>query len=107
MNENVQKLVENTVKDMLLGNTALTFLFAIPMAYIVKHGLDMGTLLLTLFIAPALCGVGTWIVSRIQHHSSDIFRSKWARRGYVAYVLVSTELLVIYSITQIIKTFIK
>lgn len=40
MNENVQKLVENTVKDILLGNTALTFLFAVPLAYIIRNGLD-------------------------------------------------------------------
>lgn len=107
MEENVQKLVENTVKDILLGNTALTFLFAVPMAYIVKNGLDIGIWLLTLFIAPALCGVGTWIVSRIQHHASDFFHSKLARRCYVSYVLISAELLVIYSITQIIRTLIK
>lgn len=67
----------------------------------------IGIWLLTLFIAPALCGVGTWIVSRIQHHARDFFHSSWARRGYVAYVLVSAELLVIYSITQIIRTLIK
>lgn len=107
MNENVQKLVENTVKDILLGNTALTFLFAVPLAYIVRNGLDIGIWLLTLFIAPALCGVGTWIVSRIQHYARDFFHSSWARRSYVAYVLGSAELLVIYSIIQIIRTLIK
>ncbi|AXZ46916.1 hypothetical protein AM363_08095 [Citrobacter freundii] len=107
MNKNVQALVENTVKDILLGNAALTFLFAVPLAYIVKNGLDIGIWLLTLFIAPALCGVGTWIVSRIEYHAKSFFHSRWARRGYVVYVLVSAELLVIYSITQLTRTLIK
>lgn len=48
MNENAMKLVENTIKDMLLGNTAVTFLFAFPIAYIAKHGL-----ILTLLSPPS------------------------------------------------------
>ncbi len=31
MDEEVQKLVENTLKDILLGNAAITFLFAVPL----------------------------------------------------------------------------
>lgn len=107
MNENVQKLVENTIKDMLLGNTALTFMFALPLAYISKHGLDAGVWVVTAFVAPGLCCVGTWIVSRIDHHAMALFNSRWARRVYVCYVLMSAEFLIIYSITQIIKSILR
>lgn len=107
MNENVQKLVENTVKDILLGNTALTFLFAVPLAYISKHDLDKGAWILTIFLAPALCGIGTWIVSRVQHHSREFFNNRWLKWGYVAYVLIFTEILMVYSIVQIVRTLIK
>ena len=107
MNGSVQKLVENTIKDVVLGNTALTFLFSIPLAYIVKHGLDVGLWLLTIFIAPAIFGVGVWTVSRIKNHASEFIHSKWLRRAYVAYVLISAELLIIYSIVQIVITLIK
>lgn len=31
MNKEVQKLIENTLKDVLLGNAAITFLFAVPL----------------------------------------------------------------------------
>lgn len=107
MKENALKLVENTIKDILLGNTAVTFLFALPIAYISKHGLDVVTWGITLFVAPALCVIGTWMVSRIRSHADAFFSSAWLRRGYVVYVLLSTECLIIYSLSQIIKTAIK
>ena len=107
MNEEVQKLVENTLKDVLLGNTAITFLFAVPLAYIARNGLGMFIWGITLFIAPALCGVGTWIVSRVLNHANAFFNSLWIKRGYVIYVLMSAECLVIYSISQIVKALVK
>ncbi|WP_337029538.1 hypothetical protein [Pantoea sp. USMM079] len=107
VNEEVQKLIENTIKDILLGNTALTFLFAMPLAYISKHGLDVVIWAGTVLIAPALCCVGAWIVSRVYHHATAFFTSKWLKRGYVLYVLISAEFLFIYSLSQIIKTIIK
>lgn len=107
MNEDAQKLVENTIKDILLGNTALTLIFALPLAYISKHGLDAITWTGTVFIAPALCCVGTWIVSRVDHHATAFFNSKWARRAYVFYVLIAAEFLIVYSVSQIIKSLLK
>ena len=102
--EEVQKLVENTIKDILLGNTALTFLFAMPLAYISKHDLDVVIWAGTVLIAAALCCVGAWIVSRVNHHAAAFFTSNWLRRGYVLYVLISAEFLLIYSLGQIIQT---
>jgi len=107
MNEEVQKLVENTLKDVLLGNTVMTFLFAVPLAYIAKNGMGTAIWGITFFIAPALCCVGTWIVSRVLNHANAFFNSRWIRRGYVMYVLISAECLVIYSISQIVKALIK
>lgn len=107
MNESTQKIIENTVKDILLGNAALSFLFTVPIAYIFKHGLGVGVWVITLFIAPALCGVGAWTVSRVEHHAGAFFISKWIRRSYVVYVLLFVELMLIYLIYQIIKTIIK
>lgn len=107
MNEDTQKLIENTIKDVLLGNTAVTFIFALPLSFIAKHGFSVAVWAITLFVAPILYFIGTWIVTRIQFHASAFFISKWARRGFVIYVLISTEFLVIYSIAQVIKTLIK
>ncbi|MCL0881401.1 hypothetical protein LXE97_00310 [Escherichia marmotae] len=39
MKDNLAKLIENTLKDILLANAALTFIFAIPMAIISRHGM--------------------------------------------------------------------
>lgn len=107
MKENLEKLLENTLKDILLGNAVLTFIFAMPIAIISKHGLGMTTWLMTAFIAPALCAVGAWLVSRMGHHAEVYFQKEWARRIYVIYVLCSAEFLLVYSITQIIKNLIK
>ncbi|MEH5014624.1 hypothetical protein [Phytobacter diazotrophicus] len=107
MNEEAQKLVENTLKDVLLGNTAITFLFAVPLAFIARHGLGAAMWAITLFIAPALCGVGTWIVTRVLNHATAFFKSTWIKRGYVIYVLMSAECLAIYSISQIVKALVK
>ena len=107
MNEDSQKLIENTIKDILLGNTALTFIFALPLAYISKHGLDAVLWAGTVFIAPALCCVGAWIVSRVNHHATVFFNSKWTRKGFIFYVLISAEFLFIYSVGHIVKSLIK
>lgn len=100
------KLIENTIKDILLGNTALTLLFALPIAYIVKYGLNSILFVLNGFLAPMLLVVGVWIVSRVQNHASVFFHSKWISSLYVMYVLLSVELVLVYSILQIAKTLI-
>ncbi|GAB2932172.1 hypothetical protein [Hafnia psychrotolerans] len=107
MKEDTQKLIENTIKDILLGNAALTFLFAIPLAYIVKSGLAVGLWGLTLFVAPPMLVVIVFVICRIQSHASIFFKSIWAKWGYVIYALASAELLVIYSIVQIVKMLLK
>ncbi|MGA7586034.1 MAG: hypothetical protein WCB03_08400 [Rouxiella badensis] len=107
MKEDTQKLIENTIKDILLGNAALTFLFAIPLAYIVKREPAAGLLGLTLFVAPSMVAVIVFVTSRIQSHAGIFFKSVWAKWGYVIYALVSTELLMLYSIAQIVKMLIK
>lgn len=107
MKQSLDKLIENTLKDILLGNAALTFIFAIPLAIISKHGLSITIWLMTIFIAPALCAVGAWIVARISHHAEVYFNRKWSKRTYVFYALCSAEFLLIYSISQILKNIIK
>lgn len=107
MIEDAQKLIENSIKDMLLGNAALTFLFAIPLAYIVQSGPTVGLLGLTLFVAPSMLAVIVFVISRIHSYANVYFASKWAKWGYNIYALVSTELLMIYSIAQIIKVLLK
>lgn len=107
MKENLDKLIENTLKDILLGNASLTFIFAIPLAIISKHGLSVTIWLMTIFIAPALCAVSTWLVGRIVHHAEAYFQRKWAKRLYVIYTLCSAEFLLVYSISQILKNILK
>lgn len=103
MKEDTQKLIENTIKDILLGNATLTFLFAIPLAYIVKSGLATGLWGLTLLVAPSMLAVIVFVISRIQSHATIFFKSIWAKWSYVIYALVSAELLLVYSIVQIVK----
>lgn len=107
MKQSLDKLIENTLKDILLGNAALTFIFAIPLAIISKYGLSIIIWLMTIFIAPALCAVGTWLVARIVHHSEAYFQLKWAKLLYVFYTLSSAESLLVYSISQILKNILK
>lgn len=107
MIEDAQKLIENTIKDIVFSNAALTFLFAIPLAYVVKNGLTTGLLGLTLFLVPSMCAVGFFVVYRIYSYANVYFESKWAKWLYVIYALVSTELLMIYSIAQIVKVLLK
>ena len=107
MNESLDKLIENTFKDILLGNAVLTFIFAISLAIISKHGLSIIIWLMTIFIAPALCAVGAWLVARIVHHAEAYFQRKWAKRVYVLYTLLSAEFLLVYSIFQILKNILK
>ncbi|HBC7435778.1 hypothetical protein [Enterobacter bugandensis] len=107
MKQSLDKLIENTLKDILLGNAALTFIFAIPLAIISKYGLSITIWLMTIFIAPALCAVGTWLVARIVHHSEAYFQLKWAKLLYVFYTLSSAESLLVYSISQILKNILK
>ncbi len=107
MKEEAQKLIENTLKDMLLGNTALTFLFAIPIAFIARGGLNAGVWGLTLFVAPSMLVVIVWIICKLQSHALIFFQSIWLRRLYVVYVLISTELLLVYSIFQVVKALVK
>lgn len=107
MKEDIQKLIENTIKDILLGNAVLTFLFALPLAYIVKSGPEIGLLALTLFVAPPMLVVAVFVICRVYSYAHVYFESKWAKWGYIIYTLVSTELLMIYSITQIVKMLLK
>lgn len=107
MKENLDKLIENTLKDILLGNAALTFIFAIPLTIISKNGVSIIIWLMTIFIAPALCAVGTWLVARMMHHAEAYFQRKWAKRLYVSYTLCSAEFLLVYSISQIVKNILK
>ncbi|MBC4396539.1 hypothetical protein AAHT73_20615 [Klebsiella pneumoniae] len=107
MKEKLDKLIENTLKDILLGNAALTFIFAIPLAIISKQGLSTTIWLMTIFIAPALCAVGAWMVARITQHAEVYFNHMWVKKIYVFYALCSAECLLIYSISQILKNIIK
>lgn len=71
MKDNLEKLIENTLKDILLANAALTFIFAIPMAIISRHGMGITIWFITVLIAPALCAVGAWLVSRTFGHAEE------------------------------------
>ncbi|XOP78000.1 hypothetical protein ACM66L_01325 [Escherichia coli] len=73
MKDNLAKLIENTLKDILLANAALTFIFAIPMAIISRHGMGITIWFITVLIAPALCAVGAWLVSRTSGHAEGSF----------------------------------
>ncbi|MCW7135204.1 hypothetical protein OHC60_22425 [Escherichia coli] len=83
MKDNLEKLIENTLKDILLANAALTFIFAIPMAIISRHGMGITIWFITVLIAPALCAVGAWLVSRTSGHAEEFFHRRWAKRIYV------------------------
>lgn len=107
MKEDVQKLIENTIKDMLLGNTALTLLFAIPIAFIAKSGLTPSLWILALFVAPSMLAVVVFVVTRIDSYADSFFKSTWAKRSYVVYTLVSTEFMLIYSVLQLGKALTK
>ena len=103
MKDNLEKLIENTLKDILLANAALTFIFAIPMAIISRHGMGITIWFITVLIAPALCAVGAWLVSRTFGHAEEFFH----RRIYVFYTLAAAEFLLVYSIAQIMKNLMK
>jgi len=105
--EDTQKLIENTIKDILLGNAALTFLFAFPLTAIAKTGLTVGLWGLTCFVLPGMLATGVWVVARVKSHAYAFFNSEWARVVYVVYALASTEILLVYSIVQIVKTLLK
>ncbi|GJK70790.1 hypothetical protein ACV8UU_28775 [Citrobacter freundii] len=107
MTEKLEKLIENTLKDILLANAVLTLIFAMPMAVISKYGLSIIIWFMTVLISPALCAVGAWLVSRISHHADKYFHSKWTKRMYIFYVIAATECLLVYSIVQIMKNLIK
>ncbi|HDV2611657.1 TPA: hypothetical protein RHY84_001330 [Escherichia coli] len=107
MKDNLEKLIENTLKDILLANAALTFIFAIPMAIISRHGMGITIWFITVLIAPALCAVGAWLVSRTFGHAEEFFHRRWAKRIYVFYTLAAAEFLLVYSIAQIIKNLMK
>ncbi len=81
MKDNLAKLIENTLKDILLANAALTFIFAIPMAIISRHGMGITIWFITVLIAPALCAVGAWLVSRTSGHAEEFFHRRWAKEG--------------------------
>ncbi|BEH73264.1 hypothetical protein [Edwardsiella tarda] len=107
MKDNLEKLIENTLKDILLANAALTFIFAIPMAIISRYGMGIIIWFITVLIAPALCAVGAWLVSRTSDHAEEFFHRRWAKRIYVFYTLAAAEFLLVYSIAQVMKNLMK
>lgn len=103
MNKNTETLIENTLKDVLSGNTALSLLFAMVMALIVKHGFGSLVWLATAFILPASITILWWMWVKLKAHADNFFVSKICKQIFLMYVFSITELLFIYSVIQIAR----